>query len=140
MNKFITTELIGKSSRLITNNLAQKILAAQIGITTEQWIILQILSASSKTQKELGEITVKNKASINSLISYLLKLDFVSKSVSQKDKRETIIQITEIGEEVRKKVLNVASESINETMKGFSDSEVELLNSLLMKINNNLIK
>ena len=140
MNKFITTELIGKSSRLITNNLAQKILAAQIGITTEQWIILQILSASSKTQKELGDITVKNKASINSLISYLLKLDFVSKSVSQKDKRETIIQITEIGEEVRKKVLYVASESINETMKGFSDSEVELLNSLLMKINNNLIK
>jgi len=140
MYKFITTELIGKSSRLITNNLAQKILAAQIGITTEQWIILQILSSSSKTQKELGEITVKNKASINSLISYLLKLDFVSKNVSQKDKRETIIQITEIGEEVRKKVLNVASEAINETMKGLSDSEVELLNSLLLKINNNLIK
>ena len=140
MNKFITTELIGKSSRLITNNLAQKILAAQIGITTEQWIILQILSASSKTQKELGDITVKNKASINSLISYLLKLDFVSKSVSQKDKRETIIQITEIGEEVRKKVLYVASESINETMKGFSDSEIELLNSMLTRINNNLIK
>ncbi len=140
MYKFITTELIGKSSRLITNNLAQKILAAQIGITTEQWIILQILSSSSKTQKELGEITVKNKASINSLISYLLKLDFVSKNVSQKDKRETIIQITEIGEEVRKKVLNVASEAINETMKGLSDSEVELLNSLLLKINNNLTK
>jgi len=140
MNKFITTELIGKSSRLITNNLAQKILAAQIGITTEQWIILQILSASSKTQKELGDITVKNKASINSLISYLLKLEFVSKSVSQKDKRETIIQITEIGEEVRKKVLYVASESINETMKGFSDSEIELLNSMLTRINNNLIK
>ena len=140
MNKFLTPELIGKSSRLITNNLAQKILAAKIGITTEQWIILQILSEDSKTQKELGEITIKNKASINSLVSNLLKLNYINKNVSQKDKRETIIQISELGEDIRKKVLIVASESINETVKGFSHSEIELLNKLLTRVNNNLIK
>ena len=140
MNRFITTELIGKTSRLITNNLSQKILLAKIDITTEQWILLQILSKSSKTQKELGNITVKNKASINSLISYLLKQEYINKSISQKDKRETIIQITELGENIRKMVLKEASEAINETMKGFSNSEIELLNSMLMRINNNLIK
>jgi len=140
MNRFITTELIGKTSRLITNNLSQKILLAKIDITTEQWILLQILSKSSKTQKELGNITVKNKASINSLISYLLKQEYINKSISQKDKRETIIQITELGEDIRKMVLKEASEAINETMKGFSNSEIELLNSMLKRINNNLIK
>jgi plasmid maintenance system antidote protein VapI len=74
MNKFITTELIGKSSRLITNNLAHKLLVSKIGITTEQWIILQILSRGAKTQKELSEVTLKNKASINSLVSNEIRI------------------------------------------------------------------
>jgi len=140
MNKYITTELIGKSSRLITNNLSQKILLAKIGITTEQWIILQILARNEYSQKELCEITLKNKASVNSLISYLLSFDYINKSVSNKDKRETIIRITKLGDQVRKKVLKEADNSISETLKGFSNSDIELLNSLLLRINNNLIK
>ena len=140
MNKYITTELIGKSSRLITNNLSQKILLAKIGITTEQWIILQILARNEYSQKELCEITLKNKASVNNLISYLLSFDYVNKSVSNKDKRETIIRITKLGDQVRKKVLKEADNSISETLKGFSNSDIELLNSLLLRINNNLIK
>ena len=140
MNKFLTTELIGKSSRLITNNLAQKLIVAKIGVTTEQWIILQILSNGLRTQRELSEITLKNKASINSLVSNLLKLGFVNKSISKTDKRETIIEISKIGEEIRKKVVKEASVSTNEVLKGLSVSEIELLNSILTRINNNLIK
>ena len=140
MNRFLTTELIGKSSRLITNNLAQKILVSKIGITTEQWIILQILHKGIKTQKELGETTLKNKASINSLISNLLKLHFVNKTINKNDKRETIIEITKLGNKTRKEVLKVASKSINEILKGFSNSEIELLNSFLSRINDNIIK
>ena len=86
MNDFITAELIGKSSRLLRNNLSQKLSVEKLGLTTEQWIILQILSNGSKNQKELGLITLKNKASINSLISNLLKLGFVTKIVSKTDK------------------------------------------------------
>jgi len=139
MNRFLTTELIGKSSRLITNNLSQKLLSQNIEITTEQWIILQILSGGSKSQKELGDITLKNKASINSLVSNLLKLNFVNKTISPKDKRETVITITEIGDKTRKETLEVASESVNEILKDFSVSEVEQLNKFLNRINSNLI-
>ena len=140
MNKFLTTELIGKSSRLITNNLAQKLIIANIKITTEQWIILQILSRGKKTQKELAEITLKNKASINSLISNLLKSNFINKSISVTDKRETIISITEKGNKIRENVLKKASTSVDEILKNFTENEINNLNSLLTKINNNLIK
>ncbi len=140
MKKFITAELIGKSSRLITNNLAKKLKFSKIQITTEQWIILQILSNQNKTQKQLSEITLKNKASINSLISNLLKLGLINKNISITDKRETIISISEKGTEIRTKVVKEASISINEVLNGFSIDEIEQLNSFLIRINNNLIK
>ena len=140
MNDFITAELIGKSSRLLRNNLSQKLSVEKLGLTTEQWIILQILSNGSKNQKELGLITLKNKASINSLISNLLKLGFVTKIVSKTDKRKTIISTTDIGKKIRNKANKIASYSINEALEGFLTDEVKQLNEFLNRINNNLLK
>ena len=140
MKKLITTELIGKSSRLITNNLAQKLLEAQAGVTTEQWIILQILSRGAMTQKELSEKTLKNKASINSLVSNLLKLELVDKKISEKDKRETRVSLNNEGEEVRARVAKIATTSVDEALNGFSNEEIDNLNSLLNRVKENLIK
>ena len=140
MNLFITTELIGKSSRLITNNLARELLNLKLGITTEQWIILQILSNGSTTQKRLSEITLKNKASINSLVNNLLKQGLINKSISNVDKRETVISITESGTNIREKVKRNATKSINTALNGFSTTEIDKLNTFLERINNNLIK
>ena len=140
MKKFITTELIGKSSRLITNNLAQKLLEVQAGVTTEQWIILQILLRGAMTQKELSEKTLKNKASINSLVSNLLKLELVDKKISEKDKRETRVSLNNKGEEVRARVAKIAAISVDQALNGFSNEEIENLNSLLNRVKENLIK
>ena len=140
MKKFITTELIGKSSRLITNNLAQKLLEVRAEVTTEQWIILQILSRGAMTQKELSEKTLKNKASINSLVSNLLKLELVDKNISETDKRETRVSLTNRGEEVRADVAEFATISVNEALDGFSNEEIENLNNLLNRVKENLIK
>ena len=140
MNKFLTAELIGKSSRLLRNNLSKKLSVEKLGLTTEQWIILEILSSGSKNQKELGLITLKNKASINSLISNLLNLGLVTKIVSKTDKRETIISTTDIGNEIRNKANKIACDSINEALDGFLTNEVKQLNEFLNRINNNLLK
>jgi len=140
MNLFITTELIGKSSRLITNNLARELLNLKLDITTEQWIILQILSKGSSTQKHLCEITLKNKASINSLVNNLLKKKFINKSISLVDKRETVVSITESGNSIREKIKTNAAKSIDTALKGFSTDEIDTLNVFLERITNNLIK
>jgi len=140
MNEFLTAELIGKSSRLLSNNLAQKLAAQKLGLTTEQWIILQILINGPKSQKELALITLKNKASINSLISNLRKLGFVTKKVSKTDKRKTIISTTDIGDKIRIEANKMAANSINEALNGFLTDEVKQLNEFLNRINNNLLK
>jgi DNA-binding MarR family transcriptional regulator len=140
MKEFLTTELIGKTSRLLSNNLSLKFTREKLGLTTEQWIILQILSNGSKSQKELGEITLKNKASINSLISNLLKLSFVTKIVSKTDKRKTIISTTAIGDQIMNKANKLAYISVKQALDGFLTDEVNQLNEYLNRINNNLLK
>jgi len=140
MNEFLTAELIGKSSRLLSNNLAQKLAAQKLGLTTEQWIILQILINGPKSQKELALITLKNKASINSLISNLRKLGLVTKKLSKVDKRKTIISTTDIGNKLRIEANKMAANSINEALNGFLTDEVKQLNEFLNRINNNLLK
>ena len=140
MNEFLTAELIGKSSRLLSNNLSQKLHTKNLELTTEQWIILQILSNDSKSQKELVTITLKNKASINSLVSNLLKLGLITKTVSKTDKRRTIISTTNAGNKIRTEANKIAYNSINESFVGFAPDEIKQLNEFLNRINNNLLK
>lgn len=140
MKKLNTAELIGKSSRLLNNSLSNKLTKLNMGITSEQWVILQILSAGPKTQKELGEITLKNKSSINSLVSYLLNSNLIDKNISKNDKRSTIISISEQGIATQKKAVSIALNSISEALSGFSESEIKELNNYLVRINSNFKK
>lgn len=68
--------LFGKSSRLLSNNLNTDL--NELGITVEQWSLLAVLwSTNNISQKELQEALLKDKASINSLVNYLIKNGFI---------------------------------------------------------------
>jgi len=140
MTRIKTGELLGKTARLLNNNLSLKLAQSQTNITAEQWIILQIILDGPKSQKQLGEITLKNKSSINSLISKLLKANYITKVISLSDKRTTIISITKSGILARKRALVVANQTINEATLDITDIEINQLNELLQRINNNLLK
>jgi len=138
MKIFKTGELIGKSSRLLTKSLSKNLLLSKTGITPEQWIILQILSRGSKNQKELTEITLKTKATINSLVSYLLKSDLISKNKSTVDNRKVVLAISKKGINIIDKTKTNARTSIKQATKDFSETEIRVLNNYLSRIITNL--
>ena len=140
MKSFVTGELIGKTSRLLRDNLSKHLIESEVYVTTEQWIILQIVRYGSKNQKELCEITLKTKATINSLISYLLKAGLIIKTTSNLDKRSKDISITKKGLQIIKQSNISASKSIKRATNGFSENEIQELNSYLTRIQNNLLK
>lgn len=135
---FETGELIGKSSRLLTNSLSKNLLLSKTGITSEQWIILQILAKGSKNQKELSEITLKTKATINSLVSYLLKSRLITKTKSNIDNRNTILSITKKGLIIIEQTEINALKSIKQATNNFSEKEIKELNKYLSRIITNL--
>ena len=140
MKIFMTGELIGKTSRLLSNDLSKHLVASKTKITSEQWIILQILTRGSKNQKELSEITLKTKATVNSLISYLVNSGLVIKKISDLDKRKTEITISKKGLQIIKQSNMTASKSIKKATNGFSENEIQELNNFLIRIQNNLLK
>ena len=140
MKIFITGELIGKTSRLLSNDLSKHLVASKTKITSEQWIILQILTRGSKNQKELSEITLKTKATVNSLISYLVNSGLVIKKISDLDRRKTEITISKKGLQIINQSNMAASKSIKKATNGFSENEIQELNNFLIRIQNNLLK
>jgi len=138
MKIFETGELIGKSSRLLTNSLSKNLLLSNTGITPEQWIVLQILSRGSKNQKELTNITLKTKATVNSLVSYLLKADLITKTNSIDDNRKIILAISKKGINTIKQTEINALKSINQATNGFSEKEISELNNYLSRIIENI--
>jgi len=140
MTRIKTGELLGKTARLLNNNLSLKLTQSQTNITAEQWIILQIILDGPKSQKQLGEITLKNKSSINSLISKLLKANYITKVISISDKRTNIISITKSGILARKQAQTITNQTIGEATLNLTNIEIEQLNKLLQRINNNLLK
>ena len=140
MKIFMTGELIGKTSRLLSNDLSKHLVASKTKITSEQWIILQILTRGSKNQKELSEITLKTKATVNSLISYLVNSGLVIKKTSDLDRRKTEITISKKGLQIIKQSNMTASKSIKKATNGFSENEIQELNNFLIRIQNNLLK
>ena len=140
MKEFKSAELLGKSSRLLSNKLTQGLSKQNINLTPEQWMVLHTLVDDSKSQKEICDITLKNKASINSLISGLIKYGLVQKTTLESDKRHNVISITKLGMELKNKANRVAVETLEIALEGFSEEEKTILNNYLSRIKENLIK
>ena len=82
--------LLGKSSRLLANRFNSDLVA--LGLTVEQWSLLALLwDADHQTQKALQVALLKDKASINSLLRYLIQNGFVTKKQNPEDKRSFIV-------------------------------------------------
>jgi len=78
----------------MSNRLDKELI--KYNLTVEQWSLLALLwSKNNRTQKSLHDELLKNKATINSLVNYLIKNGFITKNQDTKDKRRTIISLTE---------------------------------------------
>ena len=131
--------LLGKSSRLLSNqfNTALK----TYDLTVEQWSLLAVLwDKDVQKQKELQSVLIKDKATINSLVSYLVKNGFVSKKQDLKDKRSFRISLTQKGKEMQKLTLPVAKENIAIAIQGVDPQELKIMMKVLTQIIDNLTK
>lgn len=139
MERFKIGELLGKSSRILSNRLTKELGKNNIELTPEQWMILHLLVESPKSQKELCETTLKNKGSINSLVSNLTKADLVTKTTSATDRRNNVIAITPLGSQIKEESNEVASYTLDIALDGFTENEIDALTNYLSRIKNNLL-
>ena len=131
--------LLGKSSRLLSNNLNTDL--NKLNLTVEQWSLLAVLwDTNGISQKELQEALLKDKASINSLIKYLIKNGFITKKQSEHDKRSFLVSLTKKGEKVKEESIPLAMKNIMKAVDGIQKEELDIFVKVTTQIIQNLTK
>ena len=131
--------LLGKSSRLLSNQFNHDLI--QHNLTVEQWSLLAVLwTEDSQKQKDLQVALLKDKATINSLVSYLVKNGFVRKKQSTVDKRSVIVSLTPKGRSIQELTIPFAMKNIGMAIEGIDEEALETTVKVLTQIIENLTK
>lgn len=124
MMKYIETQLIEKE----LNDL----------IPSHGNILTSLYDHDSKlTMKQIAKRIGKDKSTVTPLVNKLVKLGYIRKEKSEKDKRTTYLILTDKGKEIESKYREISEEVISMAYKDFTEEEKEVFLRLLKKLYTN---
>ncbi len=110
-----------------------------IGITIEQWVLLKIIHENPMiSQVELAEKATKEPASITRMLDAIQKKGFVQRLPSPTDRRKYLLALSNSGNDLIDKHIDLVLGLRTLGVKGFSAQELESLKSMLLRIQSNL--
>ena len=131
--------LINSAHRAMTKRFVQNAMKSGLDISLDQWMVLgPIWQLESASQKELGEITLKDKTSITRLIDILEKKNLVVRVEDQIDHRIKRVILTNAGKQLFFDVLPIMEKTREEVRKDISDQDIETFKKVLSSIIVNL--
>lgn len=105
------------------------------GITAEQYNVMRILKGSAPRQlcvKEIAERMIERSSNVPRILDRLQAKDYITRTRSENDGRETLIGLTESGLGLLEQTLNTVGKVDGSAVR-LTDSEARLLNELLDK-------
>ncbi|MEO9210962.1 MAG: MarR family transcriptional regulator [Ginsengibacter sp.] len=133
--------ITGKASTAIARRLQKNFKQAGIEITIEQWSVLYHLwKEEGISQQQLCEATFRDKPSITRLVDNLEKLKLVKRVASKNDRRINLIQLTNEAHDLEEKSMQVANQTLNESLEGVSEKDINTAKDVLQKVYDNLAK
>lgn len=125
-----------KKSALIFDKYANQLLAPY-NLTISQFRILMILYKSpvcTVRQADIESVFSMTNPTVTGLIHKLEKSGFVERVENPEDKRSKLLKLTEYAEGRRIEFIALADSIEKEMTDGLSESEIETLSELLMKV------
>ena len=131
--------LINTAHRAMTKRFVQNAMDSGVDISLDQWMVLgPVWQLESASQKELGEICLKDKTSITRIIDALEKKNLVVRIADQLDHRIKRIVLTSAGKQLFYDVLPVMEKTREEARKAISEDEINTFKNVLRNIITNL--
>lgn len=95
------------------------------GITPEQWQVMAVLEYSKNpvSQREIVELSLKDKHTISRIISKMEKNGWVTKNQDSKDARITVICLTTAGQVLAKKIPGILKKRFKRIKNTISEDE-----------------
>lgn len=143
INQFKRGELYsfitGKASTAIARRLQKKFNQAGLSLTIEQWSVLYHLwKQDGLSQQQLCEATYRDKPSITRLIDNLEKAELVKRTADKNDRRKNLVFITKQAQKLQETTMEMASDTLNEALKGVLPEWVDTSKEVLQRVYDNL--
>lgn len=131
--------LINSAHRLMTKRFVIIAQESGLDISLDQWMVLgPIWQLESASQKELGEICLKDKTSITRIVDTLEKKNLVVRVTDQIDHRINRVILTNSGKQLFYDVLPVMEKTKEEVKRDIEEKDIDIFKDVLEKIIKNL--
>lgn len=120
--------------------LKKKIDNLNIGITGEQFVVLDTISANPKIyQQKLSEILMKDKSNTTRILGVLEDKGLIIRTVGRNGNRlVNLLDITEIGRKIVENNMPKIKEFITDIFENITDNEIETLHKMSKKFQSDL--
>lgn len=114
-------------------------LLSKLNLTYTQYIVMMYFWEKKESNvKELGNALLLDSSTLTPLLKKLEKKGYLTRKRSNEDERNLIISVTEEGEDIREKALDIPKD-VGKCI-GLNQEEVETLYSLIHKVLINIEK
>ena len=128
--------------RGLKNELKQKLDSLNLGITGEQFVVLDTISAYENIyQQKLSQIIMKDKSNTNRILKVLEQKGLIEKVYGNVNNRLVyFLKVTNEGKKIVKSAIPKMKQFITEIFVDIDNDEIELLHSLSKKFQLDLSK
>ena len=131
--------LIRSAHNSMTERVVQNVFNSGLDISLDQWMVLgPIWQLESPSQKDLGEICLRDKPTISRIIDSLEDKSLVVRVSDQIDHRIKRVVLTKAGKQLFYDVLPIMEKTREEVRGEIPDEEIEIFKNVLSKIIKNL--
>jgi DNA-binding MarR family transcriptional regulator len=132
---------LDKSIKTYRQYAQQKLNSAELGITVDQWLVINMIKQNPElSQQEIAERVFKDNASVTRIIELMVQKDYIKRNVSADDRRRMELIVTLRGKRLLEKAERVVRSYRRDALKGITDKELEAARKVLNKIINNCEK
>ena len=131
--------LVNSAHRAMTKRFVQNAMDSGLDISLDQWMVLGPLwQLESASQKELGEMCLKDKTTITRIIDALEQKNLVVRIEDQIDHRIKRVVLTNAGKQLFLDVLPIMEKTREEVRENIPKKDIDTFKSVLSKILENL--
>ena len=131
--------LIQSAQNAMTKRFVQNVLNSGLDISMDQWIVLgPIWQLESPSQKDLGEICLRDKPTITRIIDSLEEKSLVVRVSDQIDHRIKRVILTNAGKQLFYDVLPIMEKTREEVRGNIPEEDIEIFKNVLSRIIKNL--
>lgn len=131
--------LISSVARLMKLFISRRMSIDSYDINPKQlFVLLSIMHNPNTSLKEICENQAFDKPDVTKAVKKLLELGYIESKTDENDKRISRLNITPKSDEILPRVWDIMLSMRTVIYKGFSEDEINTVNSLLQRINNNL--